>query len=124
MVRQEEGWDEKKKKVLFSPLFGRVISTSMKHMNCIQIKNVFINIKMGGVFLFFFPSQNILTNIWHCLTESHLKCCFSDCPVQPALLWAQGLLASGSPFPANGFSGGGVEWVHTIAQLRLTKNLA
>lgn len=60
---------------------------------------------MGGVFFFFFPSQNILTNIWHCLTESHLKCSFSDCPFQPALLWAWGLLASGSPFPANAFSG-------------------
>lgn len=37
-----------------SPLFGRVISTFMKHINCIQIKYVFVNIKMGEVFLSFF----------------------------------------------------------------------
>lgn len=27
----------------------------MKHINCTQIKYIFINIKMGGVFLFFLP---------------------------------------------------------------------
>lgn len=71
----------------------------MKHVSCIQIKYVKKK-KMGGVFLsFFFPSQNILTNIWHCLTESHLKHSFSDCPFQPALLWARGL-SQWQPLPS------------------------
>lgn len=37
-----------------SPLFGRISSIFMKHMNCTQIKYAFINIKNGGSIYFFF----------------------------------------------------------------------
>lgn len=107
---QGEGWDAKNRSV--SLLFGRAISIFMKHINCIQI--YFYCHKNGGesfslVFFFSFFRKTCSANVWHCLPESHLKCSFFDCQLQPALPWAQGLLASSSPCPANAFSAVG-QW--------------